>query len=635
MIQRTSATNFQSWANLEYPFEPGVSLIDGFNYDDNVSEGSGKSAVLNATCWCFYGKLPKEAKVDEVIKDGEKHCIAKVDINHPLIQSIYRSRGPNELGMLDINGKVVKGKDARETQKMIEDVIGMSFDTFCQTVYFAQNFNKKFVTASQEDRGKIFSEIQDLSVFERGRKEAHNLAKIEEKKVVSLQHDLEANKIKYNANLQMIEQQRGFIHKQKQDLDMRIQVARNQVTQKEEVQKQQEQQELQLLEIANSAPLDSLQNDLSELELVQSNLMAEIAQIQGQKSNLNDTNKMRESIKKDLSAYRYRKEKLAKQRRELVEFIQNPQDICNACGTNLGNKDTSHAQQQLEGVDNELAEEGKYANEQEKRLEELPLINVEQLDAQIVEKNNTVNQLKSAMNNIKSEINKITEALQKVQAMAQIKAHTAKDIELLQQQLQGLQNTIIDENPEAINVLNTENEQIQETMVSLDSLLTETRVRLQRLETLKGGFKEVKSYTFNSVLNELTARANKYLVDLFEMPISMKFTNENMKIGLALKIGGVDRSFGLFSGGQQKRIQLATDLALSDIVAARTGTGMNLLILDEYFKDLSEASMHKILTLLETLGRPTILIEHNSIFKSIVNRTFEVELRNGTTTMVS
>lgn len=635
MIQLVTAKNFQSWKDLRFEFEPGVTLIDGFNYDDGVSEGSGKSAVLNATCWCFYGKIPKEAKVDEVITEGQKSGEVKVYIDHPVIMYIYRSRGPNELGMVDINQKVIKGKDARETQKMIEEVIGMSFDTFCQTVYFAQNFNKKFVTATQEDRGKIFSEIQDLSVFDRGSKEAHALAKAEEHKIVGLQHDLSSNQQKHESNIKLIEQQRGFIHQQKKDLEMRIQVTQNQIAQKVETQKNQEAQELELLAIANSAPLESLQNDANELEQVKNGIMAEIAQIQGQKANIADTERMRQSIQKDLQAYRYKKEKLAKQRRELVEFIENPQDICNACGTNLGNKDTTHAQQQLVGVDAELEEEGKYATEQEQRLAELPTHNVAELDAQINEKNGTINQLNSAMNNIRSETNRITEALQKVQAMAQIKAHTAKDLKLLEDQLSGLQNTVIEENPETINVLLLENEQIQETIVTLDTLLTEARNRLGRLETLKQGFKEVKSYTFNSVLNELTARANKYLIQLFEVPISMRFTNENMKIGLDLKIGGVQRSFGLFSGGQQKRIQLATDLALSDIVAARTGTGLNLLILDEYFKDLSEPSMRKILNLLEGLGRPTILIEHNSIFKSIVSKTFEVELKDGITTMVS
>lgn len=635
MIARTTAQNFQSWSNLEFIFEPGVSLIDGFNYDDNVSEGSGKSAVLNATCWAIYGKIPKEAKIDEVIKDGEKSCIVKVDINHHIVQSIFRSRGPNELGMIDINQKVIKGKDARETQKMIEDVIGMSFDTFCQTVYFAQGFSKKFVTATQEDRGKIFSEIQDLSVFDRGKKEAHTLAKAEEKKIVGITHDLESNKIKYNANLQMIEQQKNFIHKQRQDLETRITVTTNQKEQKIQQLQNQEQQKLQLMETANSAPMENLQADYKELEGIQEATMADIAQVQGQKANIADTNRMRDSIKKDLQAYRYKKEKLAKQRRELVEFIQNPTDQCSQCGTVLGDKDTTHAQQQLAGVEAELAEEGKYATEQEKRLEEIPTSDVAVLDAQIAEHNTKLNQVRGAMGQINGQINNINQALQQIQAMGQIIDHTNKDINLLDAQINELKATVIPDTNEAINVIETENIMIQETIVALDGLLTEARTRLGRLETLKNGFKEVKSYTFNSVLNELTARANKYLVDLFEVPISMKFTNENMKIGLALKISGIDRSFGLFSGGQQKRIQLATDLALSDIVAARTGTGMDLLILDEYFKDLSEASMRKILNLLETLGRPTILIEHNSIFKSIVNRTFEVELRNGTTTTVS
>ena len=74
-------------------------------------------------------------------------------------------------------------------------------------------------------------------------------------------------------------------------------------------------------------------------------------------------------------------------------------------------------------------------------------------------------------------------------------------------------------------------------------------------------------------------------------------------------------------------------LALSDIVTSRSGSTINLLILDEPFQNLSEAGMTKCLRLLERIGKPTLLIEHNSIFQSIVNRTINIELKDGTSCM--
>jgi exonuclease SbcC len=139
------------------------------------------------------------------------------------------------------------------------------------------------------------------------------------------------------------------------------------------------------------------------------------------------------------------------------------------------------------------------------------------------------------------------------------------------------------------------------------------------------------------LLRDLTVKANGYLGDLFDLPVSIEFTNETDEGGLAkitdiVKIGEVERAFALYSGGQSRRIQLAIDLALSDIVAARGDKPLNLLILDEVFKDLSENSMEKIVELLEKLNKKVILIEHNTVFKSIINNVIKIELRDGVST---
>jgi DNA repair exonuclease SbcCD ATPase subunit len=80
-------------------------------------------------------------------------------------------------------------------------------------------------------------------------------------------------------------------------------------------------------------------------------------------------------------------------------------------------------------------------------------------------------------------------------------------------------------------------------------------------------------------------------------------------------------------------VSLAVDLALSDVVTSRKGAQIGVLILDEYFKDLSETSMEKCLTLLEGRGQPVLLIEHNSIFKNIVNNSIMVRLEDGTSSV--
>ena len=72
MFNKIEASNLFSWEKLEYDVSKGISQIVGFNYDDNTSEGSGKSSIPNILCWVLYGKIPKEAKIDDVIREGAK-----------------------------------------------------------------------------------------------------------------------------------------------------------------------------------------------------------------------------------------------------------------------------------------------------------------------------------------------------------------------------------------------------------------------------------------------------------------------------------------------------------------------------------------------------------------------------------
>jgi DNA repair exonuclease SbcCD ATPase subunit len=132
------------------------------------------------------------------------------------------------------------------------------------------------------------------------------------------------------------------------------------------------------------------------------------------------------------------------------------------------------------------------------------------------------------------------------------------------------------------------------------------------------------------MLNEINSRVRKYLDHLFEVPVTVKFRNEDMKIETDVTYDGVSRGLGLLSGGQFRRVSLAVDLALSDVITARKGSRIGITIWDEYMKDLSESSMEKVLELFTARNQPTILIEHNSLFKQIVSTTIFVKLENGT-----
>ncbi len=628
MINKIIAKNFLSWENLEFNVNDGISLIDGWNEDDQTPEGSGKSAILNALSWCIYGKLPKDVKIDEVIRRGHKSCYVEVSFD---TFSVVRQRGPNKLFIK--SDKIIVGKDAKETQKLIEEKIGLSFEAFCQTIYFAQNYPKKFITANQEDKAKILSEIQDLSIFDSARmrvkkdldetKEAIQKTRLNQQTQINIFQKMEFEIKSLEQEINSFEEKRQLEIKHLNDL---IGVKQKEIEISMENIKTMESRMNELNQFINGINIESLNQAIIEID-------SAITQFSVKSNELQNIDGYKKSIQLNLQKYRYEKEKIAKQRRELVEFIQNPTDACITCGTVLGEKDTSHAQEELKKVEAKLVELGLQADKDEELLK-----NVGDNSESINNLNNTINELKNQKNKATNQIsvyNNYHIELKNLNINAGMTANhikiSSEKLNELAQQVEIARNKQC--NHELLERLETckknkethENEHLKKLEECLNGL-----IKYQGYyEVLYKGFKDIKVHIFNSLLNELTLKTNNYLQKLFEVSVHIRFINDNRKIKTEFKYDGEERGLGLLSGGQFRRVSLATDLALSEIVNNRTGNVFNIKILDEYFKDLSEVSMQKCLNLLQSLNIRTLLIEHNSIFKSIVDKVYIVKLENG------
>ena len=622
MITNIQAVNFLSWKQLDFTVPDGVTLIDGWNEDDGTSEGSGKSAILNALSWAIYGKIPKDAKIDDVIKLGEKDCAVVVTFADG--SRILRQRKPNDLKILDADGSEIKGKDAKETQKLVEDRFGFSFDVFCQTIYFAQNYDKKFITANQEEKGKILSEVQDLSSFDKARKETMALIKREEydveqqkNKIQLLRKDQEVLNVKISSHRNLYEQKvqaktntlerlKADIIKCSEDIERNaawIEVQRKNLTGVDEERYAKLQAELQ--ELNNKAAVNNE-------KLV----------------NINAESKRRVDLMQQGQKYGARCKALDAKIQKLVEFKQNPNKSCPTCGTVLGEHDTSHVDVEIQELETEKKEIYGMLNDVASQLA-TPAQNEDALNEVAVEINTKVKDVNQKLQHIDAARRKVENFERDKLSVEQSNKDLENKAHTLHKEYQELEaKPIIMETSE--EALNAEFNHIETQIGEIHTILETKNQHLIRLNALKSGFKEVKLHVFNSLLNEINARAAQYINKLFDVPVTLRFVNDNMKINTDITLNGESRGLGLLSGGQFRRVSLATDLALSDVISARRGKSQGILILDEYFKDLSEQSMEKCLDLLKARQQSVVLIEHNSIFKSIVDNTFFVNLKQGT-----
>ena len=598
MIKSVNAKNFQSWRTLQFSADKGITLITGFNHDDNTAEGAGKSAILNAICWGIFGSIPNDSNIDDVITQGEKSCNVAVSLSNGI--SIVRNRKPNDLYFFydDSSDVQNRGKDIKDTQKMIESVIGFTYETFLQSVYFAQNSLVKFILLNEEGKGKILSQIADLSIFDIGRKKAHELSR-----EASLKLSIEKNKLgEVTQSIKLISDQMNSL----KEMKLKFENEKVKTIHELEIRERRLEANIGMIGIIPELTPDYYVKltDLREtLEDFQENIIYYRTEISKQAEKTMRKNALELEIKKLTTE---------------IENLKTDKDKqhCNSCGSELKDK-----------------EKQKY---------------IDTLSSKIEEKQNEINNMNFVQNaelehkyslylNSHKELESDLKHIERLEIEINHKKEKKK---ILMNELYNLKNELYDQKAKEFPDIDKRVELLQHSLFQKEKERSEIAKVVEQLldnhntyEIIKNGFKEVKSLSFQEVLEELNSRSNYYLSELFDQEVKICFNNlgndgETSKIETSLEIHGENRKLGLFSGGQTRRIMLAVDLAISDIIHARKGIKDKLLILDEYFKDLSEQSISKIVTLLSNLDTDVIMVEHNSLLRSLATNVVNVHYKN-------
>lgn len=135
----------------------GISVIKGINKDSNPisSNGSGKSAVIEAIVFALFGRTIRKTRESSIIRNGAKSCLVclTVDFGGNMVY-IERGRKPSKL-ILTVNGEDMSRESALETQKYLEKYLNIDFTTFTTSIMFGQRNSANFITANPADKRKI------------------------------------------------------------------------------------------------------------------------------------------------------------------------------------------------------------------------------------------------------------------------------------------------------------------------------------------------------------------------------------------------------------------------------------------------------------------------------------------------
>jgi len=144
--------------------------IDQGGDDSGSRNGTGKTTIINALSYALYGQALTNIKRNNLInKTNGKGMIVSLDFEKDGVEyKIERGRSPTFLKFyIDSQEQAVTDEsqgDSRETQKVINDLLGMSHDMFKHIVAL-NTYTEPFLNMRQNDQRAIIEQLLGITIL--------------------------------------------------------------------------------------------------------------------------------------------------------------------------------------------------------------------------------------------------------------------------------------------------------------------------------------------------------------------------------------------------------------------------------------------------------------------------------------
>jgi DNA repair exonuclease SbcCD ATPase subunit len=174
-----------------------------------------------------------------------------------------------------------------------------------------------------------------------------------------------------------------------------------------------------------------------------------------------------------------------------------------------------------------------------------------------------------------------------------------------------------------------------------DMVLTKLKSEADHYEWVTDAWRRLKNHLFETVLPFLNTRLNEYLSELsdglavgnFSFMDTLADGTPTERFHLDIQYLGGFSKFGGLSGGEAKRANVATMLALGDLGALRSLAPIGLRILDEPFDGLSMWGKEAVIRILQDKVLQTagtvLVMTHDESLKALFPRTIHITKEDG------
>jgi DNA repair exonuclease SbcCD ATPase subunit len=319
-IKNLTVRNFMSVGNQTQAidFDKGqLTLVLGENLDlggddSGARNGTGKTTIINGLSYAIYGQALTNIKRDNLInKINSKGMLVTVTFEKDGVEyHIERGRKPNLL-KFSINGHEQELKDldesqgdSRETQKAIDEMMGMSHEMFKHLVAL-NTYTEPFLSMKAADQRAIIEQLLGITLLSEKADALKDSIKISKEAIATENTRIETVKVSNERIQQSID---ALIRKQK------------------------------IWEDTKEKALEDLRKSIDVLETIDidKEVIAQKALVEWNKNKKEHTN-LTSMIAKQTATLEKEQKNLEKLEKELVSLADHK---CHACGQDL--HDTKH-----------------------------------------------------------------------------------------------------------------------------------------------------------------------------------------------------------------------------------------------------------------------------------------------------
>lgn len=185
---------------LDFTKFDSALLVGAKDGNPDVSNATGKTTIFRAIFWVLFGKSDFSIK-EKVVRRGKSVC--SVEFRFSVGDDVYRviRKLNRKSNTIDVNFAKKDGKEwvtsgftcntPTMTNRRIEDVIGINYETGINSLYFKQNDTFGFAGSKASNRKDILKEILNIGIWDVFQQDAKDCEKKLEERRSTLNDRLE------------------------------------------------------------------------------------------------------------------------------------------------------------------------------------------------------------------------------------------------------------------------------------------------------------------------------------------------------------------------------------------------------------------------------------------------------------